>query len=1279
MSTETKEKNGSSVADKEVVLPIKESDPQEAIENTSVLSPYFRVWQYSTVLDHVLRLCGIVTAIACGAALPLMTLVFGTLVDNFNDWDAGKLSPGEFRDKVSKNALWFTYLFVAIFVLSSFNTFCFRLTATRCVKILRRDFLRSMLRQDLSYFDTCLPGTVATLLSNNADLVEVGLGERLGIALEGVGQLGAAFIVAFVRQWKLTLVVASTLPLAMIVITVTVMLDAKIDTKILAIYSKAGGLAEEALSTIRIVSAFNAGGKLRARYDAYLESAKQHGLKKGPVRGVQYGVQFAAMFCAYAFAWFYGVRLLAGGAIETGGYLITVLTSVLIGTQSLMIIAPCIGEVTKTSAAAQELFQVIDRKSKLDSLAKEGAMPHTVTGHIELRDVSFAYPSRPSVKILDDVTLEFEVGKTTAIVGSSGSGKSTILALITRWFDSDSGSVLLDGQPISELNVRWLRSRVGSVQQEPVLFNDTIFANVCHGLFGTEMDLLPESEKRSLVEKACKEAFAHEFIRDLPEQYDTQVGDGDGRLSGGQKQRIAIARSIIRNPPILLLDEATSALDPKAEGIVQNALDIVSKTRTTIIVAHKLSTVQRADKIIVLSKGQLVEQGSPQELLALKGAYFNLVNAQSQEQQAATLIPKMEKVQEDPELRSNEKTVASVEANTKPFPSKLQDPSQQSSLVRCLLILLRGRRQLWPLFLCGLIVSIGSGSVFPVQAVVFSKAILIFQFPLPDLAGRLVREGTFWGGIYMALAASVLVCYAGLGFFFTVAASRLTAFYRSKYFAAMINQDVSFFEYEGQSAGEMTGWLSTDPQRLEDLISVSLGFILIVLVNIFGSCILALAVGWKLALVAIFGCLPPLFLTGYVRMRLELTSQARTTKMYLESARFATEAIGGIRTVSSLTLEEKVVRMYDERLARTSPKFVKTTIISAILFGLCESLYLATLGLIFWYGVKLLSQGEYSVETFFMVFIAVIFGGQAAGFLFGYTVNTTKAHTAANNIIHLLHSKPPINTSVPTQTLPPADPTVSIEFKDVHFAYPTRPTVPVLQGLSFKIRQGERIGIVGASGCGKTTIISLLERFYDVTSGSILINGVSLQDLNIHTHRARIGLVSQNTTLYQGSIRENVLIGISSSTNQDQAILDEKLMKACKDANIHTFITSLPSGYDTDAGARGLSLSGGQRQRIAIARALIREPEFLLFDEATSALDLGNERVVQEAINVAAGGPGRTTIAVAHRLATIRRCDRILVLQGGGVVEEGGHAELMGRRGVYYQMVLAQGLDQEVT
>lgn len=281
-------------------------------------------------------------------------------------------------------------------------------------------------------------------------------------------------------------------------------------------------------------------------------------------------------------------------------------------------------------------------------------------------------------------------------------------------------------------------------------------------------------------------------------------------------------------------------------------------------------------------------------------------------------------------------------------------------------------------------------------------------------------------------------------------------------------------------------------------------------------------------------------------------------------------------------------------------------------------------------------------------------------------LDTTKAHASANHILHLRAQQPPINSSTGAAPNPDSG-EIAIEFSNVRFSYPTRPELPILRGLNMKIHQGQFVGIVGASGCGKTTVISLLERFYDIKSGDIRIHGQRLIDLDVHAHRATTGLVSQDTTLYQGSIKDNVLLGTSTED-------ESKLIQACKDANIHDFIVSLPEGYDTDSGSRGLALSGGQRQRIAVARALIRDPKLLLLDEATSALDTESEEVVQRALETAA--KGRTTVAVAHRLSTIRDADRIFVLDRGVVVEEGTHDELAKMKGRYWEMVQAQSLDR---
>ena len=466
------------------------------------LKLYFRIWSYATPIDHGIRICGIVAALANGAALPLMTLVFGDMVDKFNAWGAGRSTPDDLMDAISKNSLWFTYLFIAILALSFLMNTCFRITAIRSTKALRRDFLQSLMRQEVTYFDSCLPGTVATLISNNADLIENGLGERVGLAFEGVGQLLVSFVVAFVRQWKLTFVVATMLPLTILVIAFAITLMTKVDVKVLDIYSKAGGIAEEGLSTMPIITAFGASIKLQEKYDNILQRAKDLGARKGPIMGVQMSAQWSITFVAYAIAWFYGVQLVARGEVPSGGRVITVLTSVLIGIISMTLIVPAIGEVAKASAAAQGLFEIIDRKSKIDPLDHSGEKPTTVTGHLRLDNVTFAYPSRPSVKVLDNLSLEFEAGKTTAVVGASGSGKSTIVALLSRWFDPDDGSILFDDKNVKELNIHWLRSQTGFVQQESVLFNDTVLNNISHGLFGTPEDQAVESGK-AWASKGC--------------------------------------------------------------------------------------------------------------------------------------------------------------------------------------------------------------------------------------------------------------------------------------------------------------------------------------------------------------------------------------------------------------------------------------------------------------------------------------------------------------------------------------------------------------------------------------------------------------------------------------------------------------------------------------------------------------------------------------------------------------------------------------------------------
>ncbi|KAI1909044.1 multidrug-resistance transporter mdr5 [Ophidiomyces ophidiicola] len=1246
----------------------KDGKGKEDDESSGGFGAFLKLWTWCTPIDIVLRTCGFLAAIGSGTTLPLMTIVFGKFVDEFNDYGKGTVSPEQLRRSISKNALYLVYLFIAKFFAVYIHTNCFTITAIRSVRRLRLEYVKAILRQDMAYFDTYTPGSVATRISNNANLIQNGLSEKVGTAVQGFAMLIAAFVVAFTQSWRLTLPVATSIPTAVTLVGITVVLDAKLEAKVLDIYSKAGGLVEETLGSIRVVTAFGAAGKLRKKYDEHLDAAKGYGVKKGPVLGVQYSSEFFIMYCAYSLAFWYGVKLITKGQIGSGGEILTVLFSVALGTSSLTMISPTIGDFTKAGAAANDVLKMIARVPAIDSMSQEGLKPEQVNGELELSGVSFSYPARPTIQVLNNVALKIPARKVTALVGASGSGKSTIVGLLERWYDPAEGIIQLDGHNIKDLNVVWLRSQIGLVQQEPVLFNDTIYNNIVHGLHGTEMDKYAEPEKRKLVREACIEANADEFIQTFPKGYDTVVGERGSLLSGGQRQRVAIARSIISNPPILLLDEATSALDPRAEAVVQAALDRVSRTRTTILIAHKLSTVKKADNIVVMNKGEVIEQGTHEGLLEAHGAYWNLVNAQSLSTIVDDDSSDTDPSVEDPKSTDLEKIATSKSARSHAVSEVVEetpDVSRKMSLFRCLVKIFYEQRRYWVYFTFGGIASVCGGGAFPAQAVLFSKIVTIFQLPLEMLKDRV----NFWALMFLVLAIGVLFSYASVGFFLTVAAFHVSRFYRSEYFGAMLSQDIGFFDLPENSSGSLTARLSTDPQALQDLISSNIGLIVIVLVNLVSCTILALATQWKLALVALFGCLPPLFLSGFTRMRMEMKSQDRNAKMYLESARFAAEAVGAIRTVSSLTLESKVYDSYGERLRGPVSRSYKHTVISMIFFGLSDSIDQAAMALAFWYGGRLLTYGEFGAESFFVVFVAIIFGGHAAGFLFGFTLNTTKAHAAANQILHLRQQTAPINDSkgVP---LAKDDSDVAIEFKDVSFHYPSRPNHPVLRKINLKIYRGQNVGLVGASGCGKTTIMALLERFYDISSGEILIHGQSISAIDVREYRESAGLVSQETTLYQGSVRENVALGVHSGP-----VTDDDIIAACKDANIHDFIQSLPDGYNTESGSRGLTFSGGQRQRLAVARALLRHPGFLFLDEATSALDTESERIVQAALETAK--KGRTTIAVAHRLSTVQDCDAIFVLDAGRIVERGTHQELLRMKGRYYEMCQAQSLDRE--
>ena len=769
-----------------------------------------------------------------------------------------------------------------------------------------------------------------------------------------------------------------------------------------------------------------------------------------------------------------------------------------------------------------------------------------------------------------------------------------------------------------------------------------------------------------MVEEACTQAFADEFIRRLPEAYNTMVGESGIKLSGGQRQRLAIARSIIKKPAILILDEATSSIDVRGERIVQAALDRVSKGRTTITIAHRLSTIKKADHIVVLKNGAAVEGGTHEELMAhQEGVYAKLVLAQHLElgNAAAGDVDFGQTGDDHSEL---EKILSKSNNDSTPN----QDVYKPHGFFGSVGLFLYEQRHHWLIYLFILFGAIGGGGVYATQAFLFSHLIVVFQYT----GARLVSAGNFWSLMFFVLAICAGICYIFIGFCTNHIAVYVSTTYRQQYFESILNKPATWFDDEDHSSGTLTGRLSTDPQQLQEILGPNMALPLVAIFNVTACTIISFVFGWKLTVVTFFAALPVILGASFMRIRYEVQFEAFNAKVFAESSKFAAESIGAFRTVAALTLEDTITERYQSLLNDHVKKAFKKGSYAVLIFALSDSVELCCMALTFWYGGQLLGTREYNVMQFFIIYIAIVQGGQAAGQFLAFGPNIAQA-TAASNRILGFRSEPEVTYQMYDETNTTAKSSkeedgVEIEFRKVSFTYPTR-DVPVYKNLSFTVARGDYVAFVGPSGCGKTTIISLLERFYNVSSGNILIDGANIDNVPLGPYRSACALVSQEPTLFEGSVRDNLVLGLP------YAVSDVEVEDACKAAEIHDFIVSLPRSYATPLSAgTHASLSGGQKQRLCIARALLRKPRLLLLDEATSSLDSQSESLVQKAIDKVARSGKVTIVVVAHRLATVQNAGRIVVLgEGGRILEQGTHTELVQRRGMYYAMCTAQALD----
>ena len=1248
----------------------KKSPPKE--ENTDSTPsppkvPFKSLFRFCTSLEKFYIALGLIAAIVHGSLLPIWTIFFGRILESFST-----ITPENAIARIGDTAKWLLIIGAIAFVCSLIQVRFLVVVSSRTSIRIRKLYFNSLMSQDKAWYDGESTGELTSRVASDVDIIQAGIGDKVGTAAQFISQFIVGFVLAFVYSWRLSLVILAFGPILGICGGIFAKLTAESTEDGTDAYGEAGAIAQETLSLIKTVHAFGGQQEEARRYDSKLNKAFKSGVVKGFANGFGLGLTMFIIFCAYAVAFWYGAKLIREEIIDVEN-LFVAFFSVLMGAMGLGQAAPAFAAFSAAQGAAPRVFDIIDRESRIDPFSAEGEKPASCAGDIEFQNVTFNYESRATegaAPVLKNLNLRIEPGSTHALVGPSGCGKSSTMSLIERFYDATDGVVTIDGRDVRQLNVRWLRSQMGYVGQMPTLFRATIRENIAFGA-GLEFNGSEQGWHRTEVSldeiiAAAKKANAHSFIMRLPEQYDTRLGDRGALLSGGQKQRISIARAIVRNPKILLLDEATSALDAQSERIVQEALERAAEGRTTVIIAHRLSTVRNADTISVFKDGVIVEEGTHDQLISNpNGEYKALVDLQ---QIKAEKVKDGKAEEKDPDaipldLGNRPKSFshasnASVDATSLNGVTKEDNavPDVDPGIIGRTFKLNAGE---WFFILLGCLGAATAGASWPVSALVFSKVTVVLGNPNNS------SEVTFWSLMFVVVGVGALLGNLFQLGFLQLSGEKLTRKLRSQSFRALLRQEIGYFDHDENAVGAVTTRLSRDASQVQGLCGGTLGVITMTIGAVATGLVISFSGCWKLALV-VLAMLPLMIFAGYFQMKLMTGFDSESKKEFISAGTVATEAVDNINTISPLGIQDEFLDRYNNTLVTPLNNGDKGALVSGVAFGFSELFMFCMWAVAFWVGAVFYDPVTCGFEGIMMAITGLLFAGITLGNTSQFAPDIGAARVSATHIFRLLDRETKIDAELHGNSAPAVQ--GAFDMKDVKFEYPTRPDVPVLRGMSFSVKPGKTLALVGESGCGKSTVVSLIQRFYDVRTGTIDFDGENLKQMDLQELRSHMAFVQQEPDLFNRTVKENIAYGLPKDGSV--VLTDDMIIEAAKAANAHDFIMKLPKQYDTEVGERGGNLSGGQKQRVAVARSMVRNPKILLLDEATSALDAVSEKVVQEALDSARRG--RTTIVIAHRLSTVKNADAIAMVERGTVVEFGTHEQLVAKNGKYAALVKHQ-------
>ncbi|EAS04625.2 ABC transporter family protein (macronuclear) [Tetrahymena thermophila SB210] len=1288
--------------------------------------PFWHLFKLASKTDIILVVLGSLASVINGCLQPLFGLLFGEM--------AQKFSPGYSADAVVDNcrtiALWFVGIGAISFILSIFMMYFWISVGQRQAIKFRLEYFKSLLKQEVGYFDQIQANELSSKVSTECFKIQSALGEKTCIFIYSLSMFIGSLIIAFIRGWQIALVAIAVTPLIASAGYFDQWVSEGIVKKTSSAYSSAGGISEQAISAIRTVKGLNGQDFEQNKYQSMIKKAFQVSLKFSIYEGVGLGLQNMMFFFDFALTFWVGSKFIEDevynhnqGRSYNFSDVLTAFLAIMMSSFELGQAMNSIKAFTQARQAGFNMFQILNRKSKVD--LNENGIDLTkkqINGEIKFENVDFSYPTHLDTKILKNLNISIQPHKKTAFVGESGSGKSTIVQLIERFYDPQFGNIYLDGVNLKDFKLTSLRQSIGYVGQEPVLFATTIRENLLYGK--------RDATEEQMIE-ALKQANAWQFIEKLEKGLDTYVGTSGAQFSGGQKQRISIARAILKNPKILLLDEATSALDRKNEAQIQSTLDSVSKGLTTIVVAHRLSTIQNSDEIIVLDKGVVVERGTHDDLLKNNGAYFKFVEKQKiiekeQEKQAAhnnktlcllgetqsrlasqssqtlnteqEFLMKQESqnqncqklIQQFQNLNNikeedddNDDEEAQNKAIRSSFSSQTQNTPKQIEIVEQNIIDLQNiqntnvkqaqektndqgiMKRLFSYnekqtinYVLGFLFAIGNGVCYPFSGYVLGK----ISDVLLDRTRSDFREQSNLQSLYFLILglAQLLTCTFQF-YFFSRVAEQLTFKLRKDLFQKYLKMPISWFDHPHNTPGSLTQKLSTDCQAVNNMTSSTLGIQLSNVSSLVSALALAFSADWRTTLVGL-SLMPLMVLSqAWYMSRMEGFGE-KTDAAFRDSTNMINEAACNIRTVTSFGNNQQLVQNFTQILDKNIKEIKKSALEAGLAIACTNFILFAIYGTIFYAGSTFHRDYDLSIVDMFISIQCLMFAAIGIGSNSHYLGDVGTSQNAAKGIFQVLDSVDENQLNI--LNFDNQDIHGEIQFKNVTFKYPQRDQI-ILKDVSFTIPAGQKVAFVGPSGAGKSSIIQLIQRFYDNYQGEILLDGVDIKNYDLLKYRSKFGVVSQEPTLFTGTIKENIIYNTEN-------VNEQQIESITKQVNAYDFITNYSkngvNGFDRQVGLKGNQLSGGQKQRIAICRAMIKQPKIMLLDEATSALDSQNEKIVQESLNEAM--KQKTSICVAHRISTIKDSDMIYVMENGNIVEQGKYDQLMNLKNNFYKLQL---------